>query len=77
MLLVREAPPLKIPDTDGHEVVSQKGSGSQMADSHIVHEVGPREDTYGPWMVVTRRSNGTKKRTVIAIPLPCRHSRAR
>nr|POE50308.1 hypothetical protein CFP56_48016 [Quercus suber] len=58
---VREALPLKIADINGHEVVSQKGGGSQMVDSHVVHEVGPREDMYGPWMVVTRRRNGTKK----------------
>ena len=32
-----------------------------MENSHIVHEVGTREDTNGPWMVIMRRRNGTKK----------------
>ena len=45
----------------GREILTMKDNNAKELRPHATHEVDPKDDTYGPWMVVSRKKSSNRK----------------
>ena len=58
---IRKPSPKRPPVPEGQHILTKKDNDAEVLRPCTLHEVDPKDDTYGPWMVVSRKKSSNRK----------------
>ena len=58
---IKKPSPEKPPASKGREILTMKDNNAEELKPHAMHEVDPKDDMYGPWMVVSCKKSSNRK----------------